>query len=299
MKRLRLFPEKPIFYQGMEVVNVKNFDRGTVEQILPLDNSAVLKVSSGTIQYPIRNLIAASDFDMVDQNLTLAQIFYKGKGKPAVMLSSATLVIPCEKLIEYKQMFCKPEKALLRGRNKERFYDHMRRALVHLSWNGMTPENIEQMTEDDLEAVYTSEDFTFEKVMEKLLDVYKIEPCEICTLPITCDCRMRIVQQVKGDKAASYKTAQHAMREFSEPMAFWLKGLFRGRPRVRFMDYDVFIEESLTKDFKPDVVLKIINAIRRYEDWSGQTVSEEVTTTIQEAMKRLGYSNLDELEADT
>jgi hypothetical protein len=283
----------------MEVVNVKNFDRGTVEQILPLDNSAVLKVSSGTIQYPIRNLIAASDFDMVDQNLTLAQIFYKGKGKPAVMLSSATLVIPCEKLIEYKQMFCKPEKALLRGRNKERFYDHMRRALVHLSWNGMTPENIEQMTEDDLEAVYTSEDFTFEKVMEKLLDVYKIEPCEICTLPITCDCRMRIVQQVKGDKAASYKTAQHAMREFSEPMAFWLKGLFRGRPRVRFMDYDVFIEESLTKDFKPDVVLKIINAIRRYEDWSGQTVSEEVTTTIQEAMKRLGYSNLDELEADT
>jgi hypothetical protein len=284
----------------MEVVNVKNFDRGIVEQILPLDNSAVLKISSGTVQYPTRNLITADIFDMVDQNLTLAQIFYKGKGTPAVMLSSATLVLPCERLIkEYPQMFCKPEKEFLRGRNKERFYDHMRRALVHLSWNGMTPEQIYEKTEEELDEIYDSEGFTLENVMNKLLNVYQIEPCEECTVPNTCDCRMRIVQQVRGDRAASYKTAQHTMREFSEPMAFWLKGVFRGRPRVRFIDYDAFIEDSLTKDFKPEGVLKILKAIRRYEDWSGQTVSEEVKTTIQAAMTRLGYSNLDELEADT
>jgi len=215
------------------------------------------------------------------------------------LLSSATLVLPCEKLKEYPQMFCKPEKTLLRGRNKERFYDHMRRALVHLSWNGLTPEEIDQMSEDELDEVYNSEEFTLENVMDRLLDVYKIEPCEFCTVPTTCDCRMRIVQQVRGDNAASYKTAQHAMREFSEPMAFWLKGIFRGRPRVRFMDYDEFIEDSLTKDFTPNGVVKILNAIRRYEDWSGQTVSDEVTTTIQAAMKRLGYSSLDELEANT
>lgn len=297
MKRLRLFQEKPIFYQTMEVVNVKNFDRGVVEQLLPLENAAVIKTKTGNVQYPVRNLITAEEFDMVDENLTLVEIFYKGKGTPAVLLTSASLVLPCEKLMEYEQMFCKPERTLLRGRNKERFFEHMRRALVHLSWNGLTPDQIGEMSEEDLQEIYYAEDFTLEAVLEKLLSVYKVTPCERCTVPITSDCRMRIVQQVRGDSAASYNIAQRAMRELSEPMAFWLKGIFRGRPRVRFIDYDEFIEESMTKDFSPNGVMKILNAIRRYEDWSGRTVSEEVRTTILAAIKRLGYSSLDELEA--
>ena len=297
MKRLRLFPEKPIFYQGMEVVNTKNFDRGVVEQLLPLENAVVMKTKTGNVQYPVRNLMIAEEFDMVDETLTLVEIFYKGKGTPAVLLSSASLVLPCEKLMEFEQMFCKPERALLRGRNKERFFEHMRRALIHLSWNGLTPEQIEEMSEEELNTVYNSEDFTLEAVLEKLLNVYKVTPCERCTVPITCDCRMRIVQHVKGDNASSYNVAQRAMLELSEPMAFWLKGIFRGRPRVRFIDYDEFIEQSLTQDFTPKGVMKVLNAIRRYEDWSGRTVSEEVRTTILAAIKRLGYSSLDELEA--
>jgi len=297
MKYQRLFNEKELYYRGMEAYNIRTNKRVTVSAIL-LNGVEVVDSEGIKTQVKTTDLFPLEIYNIIDGNLVIAQIFYKGKGTPAVLVSEATLGLACRRLIEdYPHMFCKPDRDLLRGKNRERFYDHLRRSLIHLAWNDMSLSEINSMSEDDLSTLYAGENFTIEAVLERLLETYKVEPCETCTVPITCDCRMRIVQQVRGDNAASYKAAQHAMREYSEPIAFWLKGIFRGRPRVRWMDYDVYLQESLDKDFSPKGVKKLLKSIRVYEQWSGRSIGEEVMTTIQEAVKKLGYTSLDELES--
>jgi hypothetical protein len=310
IKYRRLFPESPIFYKGLEAVNTKTHERGIVDS-LTLNDVSLKHKDKSISSVRFNNIMLASTYDKIISALVLCSIFYKGKETPAALISEATYLLPCSKIFEeFSNILEIPNRENLKGIEKDRYFTHLRKFLKRISWEDKTPDEIDSMSELDLNKLvspyYYDEDgnemenipvLTLSVAQDRILEVYKITPCESCTMPLTCDCSMRIVQQVRGEKAASYKIAQHTIRENSELMSFLLKGVFRGKPRVRWEDYDKFLQDRINQDYDPKWVKVVLTAVRTYEAWSGRKVSSEVTTTIYNALKQLGYSSVDELEA--
>lgn len=312
-KYRRLFPQTPVFYRGAEVVNYRTHESGMVKSIsmetLQIDHS-----DGRQSTVPIGDVFPAEIYWEIATAVTLAGISYKGKDTPAVLVSEGTFILPCPEIFKsFKNILAIPDRARLRGVSQERYYEHFRKFLIKISWNDMLPKDIHALMDEDIDILVhgeMSEDeatgreirlspaITLDAVIERILDVYDIAPCDICTIPKTCDCRMRLVQQVKGDKASSYRVAQHTIRGAAELMSFLLKGIFRGRPRIRFIDYDVWLKERLAVNYDPRWVDVTRRAIQLYESWAEKSVSSDVMTTLQDVADTIGMDAVDELETE-
>lgn len=313
LKYRRLFPKPPLFYRGAEVVNYRTHETGMVDS-MSMDTLTIVHSDGRQTTVPVGDVFSAETYWGIATSVTLAAISYKGKETPAVLVSEGTFILPCPKIFEdFKNILAIPDRSRLRGISQERYYEHFRKFLRKISWNDMVPEDIDALTDEDVDVmVYgvKSEDevtgreitlppaITLDGVIERILDVYKITPCDTCTMPNTCDCRMRLVQQVKGDKASSYRVAQHTIRGAAELMSFLLKGIFRGRPRIRFIDYDVWLKERLADNYDPKWIEVTRRAIQIYEDWAGKPVSAEVTATLDDTANMIGMDNVEELELE-
>lgn len=296
MKYRRLFPEIPILWRSAKVVNIQNHERGAV-LTFTLNDVEIVHSDNRKSRVRLDDLMEEKVYDQLMGTLTLACIFYKGNETPAILVSEGTYLLACREIFEkYLSMLVIPRKEKLKGTSRERYYEHFREFLSRISWADKTPDEIQKISDAEIDDLVVSQDFTLDKVRERILDIYKIEPCETCTVPLTCDCRQRIVQLVRGDDASSYHAAQNVFREQAKLMSFLLKGVFRGKPRVRWVDYDTWLQERLDQDFDPKWVKILSNSIREYESWSHYTVDAEVIQTLQEAVKKLGFTSLEDLE---
>ncbi len=313
LKYRRLFPDNPVYYRGAEVVNYRTHKLGEVQSMSM--NELTLEHSDGSKSVvPIDDVFPSEKYWGLATAVTMACISYKNKDTPAVLVSEGTFLLPCPVIFEkYANILAIPDRDRLRGVSKERYYEHFRKFLVKISWDDMTPKQINNLSDNDIDLLIygkTSKDevtdreitlppeITLEKVIARIQEVYTIKPCAACTVPKTCDCRMRIVQQITGDKASSYKVAQHTFRHSAELMSFLLKGIFRGRPRIRLIDYDVWLQERLDANYDPRWVEVTLRAIQLYESWAGKGVSDEVRTTLKETASLMGIDGFSESEEE-